>query len=73
MACSSVVVVNFLVKPNNYIKFREEKWRAGPLRRRKDSWKALLRVIGGTSLLRFGHASRATVGDIKHAYGATSQ
>jgi hypothetical protein len=30
-------------------------------------------VIGGTSLLRFDHASRVAVGDIKHTYGATSQ
>ena len=69
MACSSVVVVNILVKLNHYCRNNKRlilDWRAGPLRRRKDSWKALLRVIGGTSLLGFGHASRATVGDIKH-------
>ncbi len=65
-----------LVNPNYYCrhsKVLQREMEGRPLRRRKDSWKALLRVIGGTSLLGFGHASRATVGDIKHIYGATSQ
>jgi hypothetical protein len=57
MARSFVVVLNIPVKPNHYCRnteYRKDEWRAGPLRRRKDSWKALLRVIGGTSLLRLG-------------------
>ncbi len=68
MARSSVVVVNILVKLNHYCRNNKRlilDGRAGPLRRRKDSGKALLRVIGGISLLEFGHASRATVGGIK--------